>query len=293
MQMRTSVQHLFVQIILILGLSMSSVKAESFPIHQDIFVNDFADVIAPEAETRIRSALETLKADTGVEMTVLTIQSRSAFEAAGSLEAFSTGLFNHWGIGDANRNDGILLLVATEDRETRIELGSGYHQGYDVTAQDIISRWMVPAFRDLRWADGAEAGTREVIARIARRHAAQLPPEPVPSSPKGLLERAMEWIPWAAFAALGAFILFGRRLRDGFARFSRCPECGQRGLHRHRDLLDGTEESPKRHGRLTTTCRHCDYRTEKDYQISNRRSGSGGGGFGGGSSSGGGASGRW
>ena len=122
-------------------------KAETFPAHSDLFVNDHAGVLDPAAEDGLRATLGALATETGIEMTVLTIRSRDDYDPSASIEAFATGLFNDWGIGRADRNDGILVLVATADREMRIELGSAYGQGYDVLAQDIISRFFLPDFR--------------------------------------------------------------------------------------------------------------------------------------------------
>src|SRR5690606_18788505 len=112
--------------------------------------------------------------------TVLTIATRGDYDPSPSIEAFATGLFNAWGIGDASRNDGILVLVATNEREMRLELGAAYDQGYDVLAQDIVSRFFLPDIRDGDPARGIVGGSGEVMARIARRHAAALPVEALP-----------------------------------------------------------------------------------------------------------------
>ncbi len=82
---------------------------------------------------------------TGVSVTVLTIDSFRAYTADDiSFERFATRLFNHWGIGNADRNDGILLLVAKKDRKVRIELGKGYPSSYDARAKEIIDTVIVP-----------------------------------------------------------------------------------------------------------------------------------------------------
>ena len=119
---------------LILGLLPGLAQAEPYPAYLSTDVNDFAGLLSPEAAARLQSDLQGLHDDTGIEMAVVTLPSRQGFEASANIEEFALRLFNGWGIGDASRNDGILVLVLKDDREMRIQLGSAYHQGYDVLA---------------------------------------------------------------------------------------------------------------------------------------------------------------
>jgi uncharacterized protein len=270
--------------------------AEPYPHPSDSYVTDIAGVISAEAEVRLRSMLRTLRADTGVEATVVTIPTRSAYDPPStSLEGFATGLFNDWGIGNAERNDGIMLLVIPDDHETRLELGSGYDQGYDVLAQDIVSRWLVPAFRAGDYSDAIETGMQAVADRIARRHAARLAPEALPARPGETFEHLGSWIIGLVFAGIAVFAVFGRRIGDLAVGLKRCPDCGRRGLSRSRSTLVHAGPGVPGAARIVTACRHCDHREEREERIGGpkRSSNDGGGGFGGGKSSGGGASGRW
>ena len=142
--------------------------AQSWPVYENTYVNDYANIIGEGAEGRITSALKSLREETGIEATVLTIYTRWGFESTGSLESFATGLFNDWGIGNAETNDGILVLVVSEDREMRVELGSGYGTAFNREAQDIIDRIFLPAFKADNYSQGIEDGTGAVIERIAR-----------------------------------------------------------------------------------------------------------------------------
>lgn len=262
--------------------------AEQYPDHVNVWVNDYAGIIDAEAEARITEALRTLKAETGVEATVLTIETRAAYDGASSLETFATGLFNHWGIGAAATNTGILILVARADREMRIELGKGYARGYDIIAGDVIDNVFLPAFREDRYSAGIEAGTRATIDEIARPGAAGNDP-PERSSGGGI-----DWQFWlipAGFMALIAGIKLGPKAA---LRMRRCPVCGRRMLHRRHETLTAATRSSSGQGESTIWCSNCDYRDTKVYTISRiSSSSSSGGSFGGGRSSGGGASGRW
>lgn len=165
-------------IALVVTLLPGLALAQSFPEYENLYVNDYANLLDETAEAELAKDLETLKQETGVEATVLTLYTRWGYESTDSLETFSTALFNHWGIGDAEKNDGILVFVVSEDREMRIELGAGYPAGYDGEAQAIIDRYFLPAFREGDFQKGIVEGTDAVITHIARAHAAG---EPAPT----------------------------------------------------------------------------------------------------------------
>lgn len=138
-----------------------------YPAFQDPYVNDYGEVLAPEDETSVRDRLDQFRATTGVHAVLLTVNSISDYATGDStIESFATNLFNHWGIGDATRNDGILVLVAPGDRKVRIELGAGYDRQADQTAQSIIDNAMLPHFRENQMAAGTVAGVDAVINRF-------------------------------------------------------------------------------------------------------------------------------
>ena len=60
-------------------------------------------------------------------MKIITLESQAPYAPDETLEEFATNLFNDSGIGDATRNDGILVLVLPDDRAMRIERGAGYN----------------------------------------------------------------------------------------------------------------------------------------------------------------------
>jgi uncharacterized protein len=67
-----------------------------------------------------------------------------------TLEAFATALFNHWGVGKAETNDGVMILVFRDDRAMRLELGAAYGRDWDRVAQDVVERNFLNAFADRR-----------------------------------------------------------------------------------------------------------------------------------------------
>jgi len=266
-------------------------NAQTYPDYDNLYVNDLAGLIEDADADILRDQLRALSKDHGVEATVLTIDSRRTYGDSPSIESFATGLFNTWGIGDATRNDGILILIVRKDREMRVELGTGYGNEFDFAAGDVIDQNFLPSFRNDKYSQGIRLGTAEVIRRIA------LPLANGQEEPQGPKDKGWSFGMIGFFAILASFfgLAFRRRIGDFFARMRNCPNCGRKGLHRHREILDSATTAHAGSGKLTTTCDYCDYHSEKTYSIPRRSTSksSSGGSFGGGSSSGGGASGRW
>jgi uncharacterized protein len=71
-------------------------------------------------------------------------------------------VFNAWGIGDAERNDGVLILVAKSDRRVRIALGKGYSSRDDQAMQRVIDEEIVPYFQQ---GDDSQGVVRRAVSQ--------------------------------------------------------------------------------------------------------------------------------
>jgi uncharacterized protein len=148
-------------------LSSSAWAQTAYPAWQNPYVNDYAEILTPEEAVNARAELSQFQTQTGKQVVVLTINSIQDYPTGdASLESFATNLFNTWGIGDADRNDGILILVAPGDRAVRIELGRGYPASADRVAQSIIDEAMLPHFREGQMSQGTLAGVAAVVRRF-------------------------------------------------------------------------------------------------------------------------------
>lgn len=146
-----------------------SAQAQNYPDYDDLYVNDYANIVSASSERSLRAKLQELKEARDIEFTVLTIPSMTDYGHQGAIEPFATGLFNTWGIGDADRNDGILLLVASEDRRLRVELGSGYSRSFDLEMKRIIDRTITPEFKEDRYFEGIDSGVNDIIYAVTDR----------------------------------------------------------------------------------------------------------------------------
>ena len=81
-----------------------------------------------------------------------------------TIEAFGRALGSGWGIGDKTRNDGVLLIVAPNERKTRIEVGTGLESTLtNALSQNIIDTDMIPHFKANEFEAGIEAGADRII----------------------------------------------------------------------------------------------------------------------------------
>lgn len=202
------------------------VSAQNYPERPVEFVSDFANILDDQAEQRITEVLSELKQSRDVEMKVVTIESISNYGFDGEIEPFATGLFNFWGIGDATRNDGILILIAIKDRAMRIELGAGYPTHLDQTAKTIIDEIMIPQFKNGNYVNGIEKGVYEA-SHVIRLDATRLDSPLYSKSTAGETTENNSWMTFMQWAAgilasiLGAFgVNKWRRQRP-----RQCPRC--------------------------------------------------------------------
>jgi uncharacterized protein len=84
-------------------------------------VIDRANVLSPQIESQLQAQLESYERTTGHQLAVLTLPSLEGEP----IEDYSLRVAESWKLGKKGKDDGILLLVATEDRKVRIEVGYG------------------------------------------------------------------------------------------------------------------------------------------------------------------------
>ncbi|HPA71983.1 MAG TPA: TPM domain-containing protein [Spirochaetota bacterium] len=122
-------------------------------------VNDYQNIIPPDAEKRISELILAHRERTGVQLAVLTVCSTGGL----NIEEFSMRTAEKWGGGSKERDDGILFTVASCSRRMRIEVGYGL-EGYltDLRAGRILDG-IRGDFRKNDYAGGIEKAVRRII----------------------------------------------------------------------------------------------------------------------------------
>ncbi len=121
-------------------------------------------MLSAATKARLDTNLREYNRTTGRAIVVATIPS---LEGA-SLESYATGLFGTWGIGGEKRDQGLLLLIARDDRKMRIEVGYGLH-GYfgGIMAGRIIRDVITPRFKQGDFDGGVTEGVDAILAHLA------------------------------------------------------------------------------------------------------------------------------
>ena len=131
-------------------------------------VVDQADLLSPAEEAALTQRLEALETQSQRQLVVATIPDLQGYE----ISDYGYQLGRAWGIGDAERNDGALLIVAPNDRKVRIEVGYGLEPVLtDALSSIIIRDQILPRFRNGDFPGGIDAGANAIIQQL------QLPAE--------------------------------------------------------------------------------------------------------------------
>ncbi|MCS6990537.1 MAG: TPM domain-containing protein [Chitinophagales bacterium] len=127
-------------------------------------VNDWAELLSSTEKERLEQKLTAFSDSTSIQMAILTIPTLNGYEKAQL--AFRIG--DHWGIGTKELDNGVLILVASREREVFIATGKGM-EGLlpDVLVWRIINQTIIPAFRDQRYYDGLNEAT-DLIIQLTR-----------------------------------------------------------------------------------------------------------------------------
>lgn len=131
-------------------------------------VVDRAGLLSAQMERRLVRELEGLEAATTDELVVVTVPSLDG-EA---IESLGLRLGNGWGVGKADLDNGVLLIVAPREREARIEVACGLDGLLaDERAQEIMDTVLIPHFAGGRFEQGVQAGVAAIgaILRSNRR----------------------------------------------------------------------------------------------------------------------------
>jgi len=126
-------------------------------------VVDTAEMLSVAEEERLTATLAGLEQRTSDQLVVVTVPSLGER----TIEAFALALGNHWQIGQRGKDNGVLLVVARDQRTVRIEVGYGLERILtDARAAEIIADTMVPKFREADYAGAIVAGADAIVATL-------------------------------------------------------------------------------------------------------------------------------
>jgi uncharacterized protein len=136
-----------------------AVFAANFPALTGRIV-DQANVIPAATRNVIEHKLADLEAKSGIQLVVATVASLGGEE----IEPYANELFRTWKLGEKTKNNGVLLLVAPNQRKVRIEVGYGLEGTLtDALSKVIITNAIAPRFKAGDFGDGVSRGVDDII----------------------------------------------------------------------------------------------------------------------------------
>jgi len=142
-------------------------QAKKFPAYTG-HINDFASVIDPATKQKLETILTNFERMTGTQIAAVVVQSLEGRP----IEEYSNELYRAWGVGaksGENKNKGALLIVALQDRKTRLEVGYGLEGDLpDGLAGELIRR-MRPYLQQQQYAEAMTIGVRSITDTLAEK----------------------------------------------------------------------------------------------------------------------------
>ncbi|MBD2713754.1 TPM domain-containing protein [Microvirga sp. STR05] len=162
-------------------------------------VNDLAGMMQPNEVAALEQKLIAYNDSTSSQIAVVTVPSLGDYDIAD----FAQQLYESWGIGQKGSNNGVLILIAEQERKARIQTGYGLEGAIpDALAKRIISNTIVPAFREQRYYQGIDRATDQLIALAKGEYKADQTTAPRQRS------KDSSGSGWQFWLIIGALILF-------------------------------------------------------------------------------------
>jgi uncharacterized protein len=124
-----------------------------------VLVTDLAGVLSPEQKQALENKLVAIDDSSSNQIAVVILPTLDG----NPIEEYATKLFRTWGIGNKKSRNGVLLLIAIQDKKIRIEVGYGLEGAIpDITANSIIDNDIKPAFREQAYYEGIDKATDDI-----------------------------------------------------------------------------------------------------------------------------------
>lgn len=125
------------------------------------YVNDYADILSGETKAKLTALSQEIEDKTTSQSAILTVNTTSPLD----IETYAVKVFERWGIGQKDKNNGVLILVAVKDRKVRIEVGYGLEGAIpDALAKNIVEKYMIPFFKKGDY----DAGILQAAAAVSK-----------------------------------------------------------------------------------------------------------------------------
>ena len=131
------------------------------------YVNDLAGVIDAENIAKLNVIANKLKENTGAELAIVTVKSAYPLDS----KSYATQLFEKWGIGKKEKDNGLLILFVKKEKRVEVEVGYGL-EGIitDGFAGEVLDKYAVPAFKEKNYGRGIYLASLAFYDRITKEY---------------------------------------------------------------------------------------------------------------------------
>lgn len=172
------------------------------------WVTDTTGTLSPDQKEALNQQLKAVEQEKGAQVVILMVPTTGEE----TIEQYALRVFDQWEIGRKKVDDGILLLVAKDDRRMRIQTGYGLEGAVtDLQAGRIIREQMTPRFIEGNFYAGIQAAADSLVGLV---NGEELPPPPKNAPVTSSGEEGVFWEP---LLAVGAIVFFASPLFAAFA----------------------------------------------------------------------------
>src|SRR3984893_9508305 len=162
-------------------------------------VVDQAGVMSADSRGAVEAKLKDLEDKSGIQLVVATVKSLQGSD----IETYANQLFRTWKLGQAQKNNGVLLLVAPAEHKVRIEVGYGLEGTLtDALSSVIISSAIVPRFKSNDFSGGIERGVDGIVSVLSGDTAEWQPKVPLRSNDDLGLALVVVWCAFVIIAII-------------------------------------------------------------------------------------------
>ena len=124
-----------------------------------VLVTDLAGKLSPEQKKALEDKLVAIDDASSNQIAVVILPTLEG----NPIEEYATKLFREWGIGNKKSRNGVLLLIAIQEKKIKIETGYGLEGALpDITCNSIIENDLQPAFRQKAYYEGIDKATDDI-----------------------------------------------------------------------------------------------------------------------------------
>jgi uncharacterized protein len=201
---------LLVMYLMVGAVAWAQPQVPPAPTTGSLFVQDYAGVLSSDTKNKISLFGSQLKGKTKAHIVVVTVKSLEGMP----ISDYALAILRQWGVGDKTLNNGVVMVVALDDRQSRIEVGYGLEGALpDAKTGRIQDEYMLPYFQRGDYDQGILNGYQALVGEVAKEYnvdiniAAKTAHRPKQASSISWWDSLPSWVHLLILAALAVLLV--------------------------------------------------------------------------------------